>query len=58
MHDMGIQFLFKGPVPLIDIQVIIFMEIIANVNIRPSVKVDIAYGNAQPITYFAAVYAA
>ena len=36
---------------LVDIQVIIFMKIIADVNIRPTIQVDIRYRYTQAIPY-------
>ncbi|MEZ4918160.1 MAG: hypothetical protein R2792_03555 [Saprospiraceae bacterium] len=40
----------KGTVLLVDVEVIVFMEIIAHVDVRIAVVVDITDANAEPIS--------
>jgi hypothetical protein len=42
----------KGTVLIVDVQDIIKAEIIRYIDIRPSILVNIAYANTQPIAFF------
>ena len=49
------HFIFKRSVFLIDVQIVIFMKIIANIQIWVSVKVYITNTNTKPVTQRRAV---
>ena len=46
LHPL-LQFILKGTVPLIDIQVIPFKKIIGDIYIRVVISIQVAYGNTQ-----------
>jgi hypothetical protein len=46
MHYSLIVLFGEGAVLLVDIQVVIFMEVIAYIQIRPPVQVYVSYGYA------------
>jgi hypothetical protein len=45
----------ESAIPVIDIQVIIFMEIVGDINIRVTVIIQVPGGNAQAVSNLAAV---
>ena len=49
MHDLLIQFIFKRAIMLIDIQVIIFMKVIADIQVRVAIQIDVGSCYAQAI---------
>ena len=52
----GFKFIFKGSILLIHIQVITFIRIVGNINIRVTIAIDITYRNTQTKADQAAVY--
>src|SRR5689334_24476613 len=50
MHHGLVGFFTECPVFLIDIEIIILMKIISNIEVRPSIQVDVSRGYTQSIT--------
>src|SRR3954454_20442293 len=45
------KFIFKSTVPLVYVEVVFFIKIVADINIRIHIAVYIRHGNAQAIRY-------
>ena len=49
MHNGAVKYIFKSSVLLIDVEIIIFMKIIADIQIRIAIKVYIGHRKTQTI---------
>ena len=49
VHHLVVQVVFEGAVALVDIEVVVFVEVIADVEIGVAVEVDIRDGDAESV---------
>ena len=58
VHQAGIGQISECSILLVDIQVIVFMKIVTDINVRVSIGVDVAYHKPEPISDSSSSYAA
>ena len=49
MIDPAIQLINETPVLLIDIEIVVLVKIIGNINVRPSIVINVRHANAKTI---------
>src|SRR5690242_6456387 len=55
MHEAGSIFILESTIELVDVQVIIFVKIVADVHIRIAIHIDVGNANTQTITNYRTV---
>ena len=49
MINPFIQFIMKNSVLLVDIEIVVLVKIIGNINVRPSIVINVRHANAKTI---------